>query len=73
MINIEQFLIYNKIEYRKGGKNVSRGEINICCIFCGSGTTLKVAIRNNREAVGIDLGYSDIQTRKLQNIQKNLL
>ncbi len=41
--------------------------------FCGSGTTLKVAIRNNRQAVGIDLGYSDIQERKLKDIQKCLV
>lgn len=41
--------------------------------FCGSATTLKIAIKNNRQAVGIDLGYSDIQERKLNNIQINLI
>ena len=41
--------------------------------FCGSATTLKVAIKNNRQALGIDLGYSDIQERKLKNIQKNII
>ena len=41
--------------------------------FAGSGTTLKVAVHNRRKAVGIDLGYSDIQDRKLQNIQIKLL
>jgi len=41
--------------------------------FAGSGTTLKVAVQNRRKAVGIDLGYSDIQDRKLQNIQIKLL
>ena len=41
--------------------------------FCGSGTTLKVAVKNNRNALGIDLGYSDIQERKLNNIQKNII
>ncbi len=35
MLNIQQFLINKHIEFRKEGKNVSRGEINICCIFCG--------------------------------------
>ncbi len=35
MFNIQEFLISKKIEYRSSGKNVSRGEINICCIFCG--------------------------------------
>ena len=40
--------------------------------FAGSGTTLKVAVQNRRKAVGIDLGYSDIQDRKLQNIQIKL-
>lgn len=41
--------------------------------FCGSGTTLKVAIKNNRIGYGIDLGYSDIQERKLKDIQKNII
>lgn len=41
--------------------------------FCGSATTLKVAVKNNRQAIGIDLGYSDIQERKLNNIQKNII
>lgn len=41
--------------------------------FAGSATTLKVAIKNNREAIGIDLGYEDIQEENLKNIQINLL
>ncbi len=41
--------------------------------FAGSATTLKIAIGNNRKALGIDLGYADIQERKLTNIQKCLL
>ena len=41
--------------------------------FAGSATTLKVAIENNRKAVGIDLGYKDIQEENLKNIQVNLL
>jgi len=41
--------------------------------FVGSGTTLKIAIENNRKAVGIDLGYEDIQEENLKNIQVNLL
>lgn len=41
--------------------------------FCGSGTTLRVADKLNREAYGIDLGYQDIQARRLSNIQKVLL
>ena len=41
--------------------------------FCGSGTTLRVADQLNREGVGIDLGYKDIQDRRLSNIQKELL
>ena len=32
-----------------------------------------MAIQNRRKAIGIDLGYSDIQDRKLQNIQIKLL
>ena len=41
--------------------------------FAGSGTTLKVAVQNRRKAVGIDLGYSDIQERKLKDIQIKML
>ncbi len=37
MLNIEQFIIKNKIEYRTSGKNVSRGEYSICCPFCEEG------------------------------------
>lgn len=41
--------------------------------FCGSGTTLRVADELNRIGKGIDLGYQDIQGRRLQNIQKELI
>ena len=41
--------------------------------FAGSGTTLKVAIQNRRVGLGIDLGYSDIQDRKLKDISIKLL
>ena len=34
MFNIENLLIQKQIEYRKEGKNVSRGEYSICCPFC---------------------------------------
>ena len=34
MFQIETFLIQNNIEYRTQGKNIGRGEINICCPFC---------------------------------------
>lgn len=40
--------------------------------FAGSATTLRVADRLNRIGQGIDLGYQDIQTRRLANIQKEL-
>lgn len=40
--------------------------------FCGSGTTLRVAERHNRIGIGIDLGYQDIQQRRLSKIQKEL-
>jgi len=35
MFNIEQFLRNNNIEYRASGKNVSKGEYSICCLWCG--------------------------------------
>jgi len=41
--------------------------------FCGSGTTLAVADRLNREGIGTDLGYQDIQERRLSGVQKELL
>ena len=40
--------------------------------FAGSGTTLKVAEELNRIGYGIDMGYQDIQNRRLTNIQKEL-
>lgn len=40
--------------------------------FAGSGTTLRVADRLNRIGQGIDLGYHDIQDRRLTEIQKEL-
>jgi len=36
--------------------------------FCGSATTGKVAIELRRNFIGIDLGYADIQERKLSNV-----
>ena len=41
--------------------------------FCGSGTTLMVAEQLNREGIGIDLGYKDIQDDRLAAVQKSLL
>ncbi len=41
--------------------------------FCGSGTTIRIAEQWNRVGYGIDLGYRDIQGRKLSGIQKELL
>ena len=45
----------------------------VCDPFCGSGTTLKVAEELNRKGVGIDLGYKEVQGRRLSQIQKRLL
>src|SRR3990167_7967563 len=33
--NIETFLRNNNIGYRTSGKNVSKGEYSICCLWCG--------------------------------------
>lgn len=41
--------------------------------FCGSGTTIKVAEENNREGIGFDLGYQDIQKERLKIIQRQLM
>lgn len=41
--------------------------------FCGSGTTIKVAEENNREGIGFDLGYQDIQKERLKTIQRQLM
>lgn len=38
--------------------------------FAGSGTTLKVAMELGRKAIGIDLGYRDIQERRLAIVQR---
>jgi DNA modification methylase len=40
--------------------------------FCGSGTTLLVAWKMDRRSIGIDLGYKDVQDKRLKNIQKEL-
>ena len=40
--------------------------------FCGSGTTLKVSDQLNRKGVGIDLGYKEIQDKRLAGIQKEM-
>lgn len=37
MFDIENFLILNKTEFRKAGKNVGSGNVNICCLWCGEG------------------------------------
>ena len=41
--------------------------------FCGSSTTGRVAVKLERKFIGIDLGYKDIQKRRMSNIQIDLL
>jgi site-specific DNA-methyltransferase (cytosine-N4-specific) len=41
--------------------------------FAGSACTLRVADKLNREAYGIDLGYQEIQERRMSNIQKEII
>lgn len=41
--------------------------------FLGSGTTAGVSERLSRRWVGLDLGYQDMQARRLRNIQKVLV
>lgn len=45
----------------------------VCDIFSGSGTVTRVAERHNRRWIGIDLGYQDLQEKRLRNVQKELL
>lgn len=40
--------------------------------FCGSGTVLRVAESLNRKAIGIDLGYQELQNGRISNNQKVL-
>ena len=44
-----------------------------CDPFCGSNTTGRVAIKLQREFVGIDIGYADMQKRRTSNIQIDLM
>jgi len=37
--------------------------------FAGSGTTLRAAVSLERHAVGIDLGYAELQARRLDGVQ----
>ncbi len=41
--------------------------------FLGSGTVGMVAERLNRRWIGLDLGYQDLQKKRLQNVQKELM
>lgn len=50
----------------------SKKDDNVLDPFCGSGTTLKVAEELNRVGLGFDLGYQDIQKKRLSNIQKTM-
>jgi site-specific DNA-methyltransferase (adenine-specific) len=41
--------------------------------FCGSGTMMRVAEKLSRVGIGFDLGYQDLQKKRIKNIQKELL
>ena len=43
--------------------------------FAGSGTVLRVAIKHNRSAIGIDLSpdYADLQLKRTDGVQRVLL
>jgi hypothetical protein len=38
--------------------------------FCGSGTVIKVAEKFQRKGIGIDLGYQNLQVKRISNNQK---
>lgn len=40
--------------------------------FAGSGTVSRVSERLNRNSIGIDLGYSELQEKRTRNLQKEL-
>jgi hypothetical protein len=40
--------------------------------FCGSGTVMRVAERLNRVGVGFDLGYTELQEKRMKNVQKEI-
>jgi len=37
--------------------------------FAGSGTTLRAATKLQRNAIGVDLGYGDMQARRTDGVQ----
>ena len=41
--------------------------------FCGSGITLRVVEELGRKGLGIDLGYKDVQARRMSKIQRRLI
>lgn len=41
--------------------------------FAGSGTTLRVAERLCRDSIGIDLGYTDLQEKRTDGVQKMMV
>jgi len=49
-----------------------KGDTVLDC-FAGSCTTGRVAVKHQRQFVGIDLGYSEMQDRRSKNIQVNLI
>lgn len=52
--------------------STKKGDTVLDC-FAGSATTGKVAIKHQRNFLGIDLGYSSMQSRRSKNIQVNLI
>jgi DNA modification methylase len=40
--------------------------------FCGSATCLGVARRLGRRALGIDLGYAEVQQQRLSGVQRRI-
>jgi DNA modification methylase len=40
--------------------------------FAGSGTVLRVAEKLNRQGIGLDLGYHELQGKRVRNVQKVL-
>ena len=72
MFDIEQFLIDNKIEYRKSGENVAKGNVNINCPFCDHDDKFHMGIHPKKLVFGC-WRSSEHKDRKIERLVQKLL